>query len=54
LLLSFLPTRAALSWLFALSVLGLAQVQRIAWPKALLLVPVACIPMGLLMAVFIR
>jgi len=43
-----------LSWLCALSVLGLARVQRIAWPKALLLVPVACIPMGLLMAVFIR
>jgi hypothetical protein len=43
-----------LSWLYALSVLGLARVQKIAWPKALLIVPVACIPLGLLMAVFIR
>jgi len=43
-----------LSWLYALSVLALARVQKIAWPKALLIVPVACIPLGLLMAVFIR
>jgi hypothetical protein len=42
------------SWLYALSVLGLARVQRIAWPKALLIVPVACVPLALLMAVFIR
>jgi hypothetical protein len=43
-----------LSWLFALSVLSLARVQKIAWPKALLIVPAAVITMGLLMAVFIR
>jgi hypothetical protein len=43
-----------LSWLYALSVLSLARVQRIAWPKALLIVPAAVLPMGLLMAVFIR
>jgi hypothetical protein len=43
-----------LSWLYALSVLALARVQKIAWPKALLIVPVACVPLGLLMAVFIR
>jgi hypothetical protein len=43
-----------LSWLYALSVLGLARVQRIAWPKALLIVPAACVALALLMAVFIR
>jgi hypothetical protein len=43
-----------LFWLYALSVLALARVQKIAWPKALLIVPVACVPLGLLMAVFIR
>ncbi len=43
-----------LSWLYALSVLSLARVQKIFWPKALLIVPMACIPQALLMAVFIR
>jgi len=43
-----------LSWLYALSALGLSRVQKIAWPKSLLIVPAALVPMGLLMAVFIR
>jgi hypothetical protein len=43
-----------LSWLYALAVLALAKGQKIPWPRALLIVPVAMIPEALLMAVFIR
>jgi hypothetical protein len=43
-----------LPWLYALAVLSLARAQKIPWPRALLIVPVAWIPNALLMAVFIR
>jgi hypothetical protein len=43
-----------LSWLYALAVLALSRAQKIFWPKALLIVPVAMVPEALLMAVFIR
>jgi hypothetical protein len=43
-----------LPWIYALAVLALARGQKIPWPRALLIVPVAWIPNALLMAVFIR